>query len=109
MSRLGRGRVRVPERAAKGEIVEIRAMVEHPMESGFRVDNTGRTIPRHIVESFSCTYGGKEVFRARLHPAVSTNPYFVFYLVATVSAELVFTWADDQGGVTTERTMLTVP
>lgn len=108
MSRLGRGRVRVPERAAKGEIVEIRAMVEHPMESGFRVDNIGRTIPRHIVQSFSCAYGGKEVFRARLHPAVSTNPYFLFHIVATASAELAFTWTDDQGGVATERVLLTV-
>ncbi len=108
MSRLGRGRVRVPERAAKGEIVEIRAMVEHPMESGFRVDNMGRTIPRHIVESFTCTYGGSEVFRVRLHPAVSTNPYFVFYVVATMTAELVFTWTDDQGGTATEKAVLAV-
>ena len=108
MSRLGRGRVRVPEHAARGEIIEIRAMVEHPMESGFRVDNMGRTIPRHIVESFSCIYDGKEIFRARLHPAVLTNPYFAFHLVATVSAELVFTWTDDEGGIATEHAMLNV-
>jgi sulfur-oxidizing protein SoxZ len=108
MSRVGKGRVRVPERAARGEIVEIRAMVEHPMDSGFRVDNMGRTIPRHIVESFTCSYGGREVFRARLHPAVSTNPYFLFYVVASESAELVFTWTDDQGGVTTETALLRV-
>jgi sulfur-oxidizing protein SoxZ len=108
MSRMGRGRVRVPERASRGEVVEVRAMVEHPMESGFRVDNMGRTIPRHIVQSFTCTYAGKEVFRVRLHPAVSTNPYFVFHLVATDTAELVFTWTDDQGGVATERALLEV-
>jgi sulfur-oxidizing protein SoxZ len=100
--------VRVPERATRGEIVEIRAMVEHPMDSGFRVDNMGRTVPRHIVELLTCTYGGKEVFRARLHPAVSTNPYFLFHLVATGSAEIVFTWVDDQGGVATETALLTV-
>jgi sulfur-oxidizing protein SoxZ len=108
MSRLGKPRVRVPERAAKGAIVEIRAMVEHPMESGFRLDNVGRAIPRHIVESFTCSYLGQEVFHVRLHPAVSTNPYFVFHLVAVDSGELVFTWTDDEGGVATERTLLTV-
>ena len=105
---MGKARIRVPERAAKGEIVEIRTMVDHPMDSGFRVDNIGRTIARHIVESFICTYGGKEVFCARLHPAVSTNPYFVFYLLATVSAELVFTWIDDRGGIVRESAFLSV-
>lgn len=108
MSKLGKARIRVPQRAAKGRVVEIRSMVDHPMDSGFRVDNMGRTVPRHIVESFTCTYGGKEVFRARLHPAVSTNPYFMFYVVATASAELVFTWIDDQGGMVTETAFLTV-
>lgn len=108
MSRIGAGRVRLPERAAKGEIIEIRAMVEHPMDSGFRVDNVGRTIPRHIVESFNCTYNGREIFRVRLHPAVSTNPYFLFHAVATESGELVFTWSDDQGGSASQTARIEV-
>ena len=108
MSQPGPARVRVPERAMRGEPVEIRAMVTHPMESGFRLDNMGRPIPRHIVDSFTCAYDGKEVFRARLHPAVSTNPYFVFYVVATQSADLLFTWVDDRGGVATHSVRLEV-
>ena len=96
MSMLGEARVRVPERARRGEQVEIRTMITHPQESGFRVNNVGRNIPRHIVETFTCQYDGKEVFRAKLHPGVSTNPYLVFYVVATHSADLVFTWTDDQ-------------
>lgn len=101
MSRIGTARVRVPENAKRGEVIEIRAMVEHPMESGFRYNNIGRLVPRHIVETFTCAYNGREIFRARLHPAVSTNPYFLFHAVATESGELVFTWTDDQGGVAT--------
>jgi sulfur-oxidizing protein SoxZ len=108
MSRMGNARVRMPERARRGEIVEIRAIVEHPMESGFRPDNVGKPIPRHIVESFTCAYGGVEVFRARLYPAVSTNPYFLFHVVATRSADLVFTWSDDLGGVATHTAHLEV-
>ncbi len=108
MSKMGKARIRVPERAARGEIVEIRTMVEHPMDSGFRVNNVGRTIPRHIVESFTCTYGGREVFRAQLHPAISTNPYFVFHLVATESGQVKFTWTDDHGGVATESAFIAV-
>ena len=83
-------------------------MVEHPMESGFRLDNVGKPIPRQIVDSFTCRYDGREVFRVRLHPAVSTNPYFVFYTVATQSGELLFAWTDDQGNVVTHTARLEV-
>jgi len=107
-SRIGPARIRVPEQANKGDIVEIRTMVEHPNESGFRLDNMGRPIPRHIVTSFNCTYNGREVFSAILHPAVSTNPYMTFHLRAVESGDLVFTWKDDQGGVTTATQKLTV-
>lgn len=108
MSRMGTPRVRMPETAKRGEVVEIRTMVQHPMESGFRLDNQGREIPRHIVESFTCTYNGKEIFRAKLHPAVSTNPFFTFYVAAVDSGDLVFTWNDDQGGVATAMQKISV-
>jgi sulfur-oxidizing protein SoxZ len=98
---MGTGRVRMRASAERGEIIEIRTLVQHPMESGFRLDNTGKPIPRHIVETFDCTYNGREIFRAKLHPAVSTNPFFTFYAVAADSGDLVFTWRDDQGGVAT--------
>lgn len=108
MSRFGKVYVRLSENPKRGEPVEIRAMVMHPMESGFRLDNVGRTIPRYIVDTFTCAYGGKEVFRARLHPAMSSNPYFVFYLVAAQSADLLFTWSDDHGDVATYSVALQV-
>ena len=78
------------------------------MVSGFRHDNMGRPVPRHIVETLTCRYNGREIFRAKLHPAVSTNPYFLFYAVATETGELVFTWTDDQGGVATQTAKIEV-
>jgi sulfur-oxidizing protein SoxZ len=107
-SRLGQARMRVPKTAARGEIIEIRVMIEHPMESGFRDDNVGKPIPRHIATAFDCRYNGREVFRAMLSPAVSTNPYFVFYLVAQDTGELVFSWTDDRGGAVTETRKISV-
>ncbi len=108
MSRMGAGRVRMPASAKRGEVIEIRTLVQHPMESGFRLDNTGKPIARHIIESFDCTYNGREIFSARLHPAVSTNPFFTFYAVARESGELVFTWKDDEGEVATLTQKITV-
>jgi sulfur-oxidizing protein SoxZ len=107
-SRLGKARLRVPKTGKQGEMIEIRVMVEQPMESGFRHDNMGKLIPRHIATQFDCRYNGREVFRATLHPAVSTNPYFLFYLVAQETGELVFSWADDRGGTVAESVQLAV-
>ena len=101
-------KVRVPPTAQRGQIIEVFALAIHPMESGFRLDNVGKTIPRHIIESFTCTYGGKEVFRAKLHPAITANPYFAFHSIASESGELVFAWRDDKGNTGEERAFLTV-
>jgi sulfur-oxidizing protein SoxZ len=98
---MGAARVRMSETAKRGEIIEIRTMVQHPMESGFRLDNTGQPIARHIIETFTCTYNGREIFRARIHPSISTNPFVTFFARVIESGEFLFTWKDDQGGVAT--------
>jgi sulfur-oxidizing protein SoxZ len=101
-------KVRVPTSAKRGEVIEVFALLIHPMESGFRLDNVGKNIPRHIIETFVCTYNGREVFRAKLHPAVTSNPYFAFHLVASESGELLFAWKDDKGNAGEARATLTV-
>ena len=100
--------IRVPAQAKRGDIVEIKAMVEHPNHSGFRVDDVGKAIPRHIVETFTCVYAGKEVFRATLHPAIATNPYLSFFVVARETGDLELTWTDDRGVIVKEHATLSV-
>lgn len=101
-------RIRMPARARRGEIIEIRTLIQHPMETGFRHDNVGKIIPRHIIDTFTCTFEGREIFRARFHPAVAANPYLSFFTVAEASGELVFTWNDDHGAVIVQRQRLEV-
>ncbi len=105
---MANARIRMPAKARLGEIIEVKALVFHTMESGFRLDNVGKPIPRHIVESFVCTYAGEEVCRARFFPAVATNPYVAFPVVVKGEGEFVFTWTDDRGGVVVERVTLAV-
>ena len=100
--------IRVAAEVKRGEIVEVKAMIEHPQHSGFRLDHVGKPIPRHIVTTFTCTYAGREVFRAILHPAIATNPYLTFFVIARESANLELTWTDDRGQVTAEQAKMTV-
>jgi sulfur-oxidizing protein SoxZ len=101
-------RVRVPKLAKRGELVEIRALLEHLNESGWRRDDEGKEIPRRIVTRFVCTYGGAEVIRADLHRSISRNPYFSFWLRAEASGEITFRWEDEGGAVFEERARIEV-
>ena len=105
---LAKARVSMPADATAGEVLSIKALIRHPMETGYRVDAVGRPIPRHIVERFSVRYGGEEVFRMDFTQGVAANPFIAFTTVATESGELEFVWEDDRGEVTTVRKRLTV-
>jgi sulfur-oxidizing protein SoxZ len=84
--------VNVPARARRGEIIEIKTLVSHPMETGFRRTQLGAVIPRDIVQRLVCTYNGAEIFRADLHSAIAANPFIVFTTIATESGTLAFHW-----------------
>ncbi len=102
-------RVKVPKTAAKGEIIKIKTLISHIMESGQRKDKeTGEKIPRMIINKFTCTYNGVEVFGADWHQAISSKPYMAFNTVATESGTLEFTWVDDEGSVYTKSAKITV-
>lgn len=102
-------RVKVPKKAEKGELIEIKTLISHKMESGQRKDSkTGELIPRQIINKFVCTFNGETVFSADWHGAVSANPYMSFFMVAQESGELAFTWEDDDGSTYSKTAKLTV-
>ena len=100
--------VNVPATAKRGEVIEIKAMVRHAMETGFRRTQLGELIPRNIISRFVCTYNGAEVFRADLHPAIAANPLLTFTTVATESGTIAFQWTGDNGYSVTESASITV-
>jgi sulfur-oxidizing protein SoxZ len=100
--------INVPARARRGEIIEVKTLISHPMETGYRRDQLGAPVPRQIIRLFVCAYNGAEVFRAELHPAIAANPFIVFSTVATESGTLTFTWTGDGGFSATESATITV-
>jgi sulfur-oxidizing protein SoxZ len=100
--------VNVPARARRGEIIEIKTLISHPMETGYRRTELGATIPRDIIRTFVCTYNGTDVFSADLHPAIAANPFIVFTTIATESGTLAFHWTGDNGFSVTESAAIIV-
>lgn len=100
--------INVPRLARRGEVIEIKALVAHVMETGYRRNQSGQLIPRDILRRFVCTYNGEEIFRADLHPGVATNPFFAFTTVATASGSIDFSWTGDHGFSHRESVGITV-
>lgn len=101
-------RLAVPETAMRGETVEIKALIRHEMESGFRRGARGEVIPREILTRFECRYNDRLVFASDFHPAISANPILTFYLKASESGRLDFQWTDQNGQTWQEQAAIEV-
>lgn len=91
-------RIRIPSQIKAGEVIEVKTLVTHDMESGQRRDG-GKLVPRRIINKMTCTYNGRTVFDAALEPAIAANPYIAFFVKATETGTLDFAWTDDDGTV----------
>ena len=101
-------RLKLPKEAKKGEVIEIKTLMPHVMESGQRKDKAGKPIPRKIINKFVCEFNGKPVFTANLEPAIAANPYLQFSAKVEESGTFKFTWTDDDGSVITAEQKITV-
>jgi sulfur-oxidizing protein SoxZ len=100
--------INVPAKAKRGEIIEIKALTSHIMETGFRHTESGEVVPRNIITSFACLYNGVEVFRADLFPAIAANPFISFSTIAMESGTFEFRWIGDRGFSETASAQITV-
>jgi sulfur-oxidizing protein SoxZ len=105
---MARTLINVPAKAKRGEIITIKTLISHAMETGYRHSNVGVRIPRDIITEFVCTYNGEEIFRATLHPAIAANPFITFHTVATESGTIAFKWTGDNGFSATQSAKITV-
>ena len=103
-----RALVNVPKTAKHGQVIEIKTLISHIMETGFRHDSLGVVIPSDIITDFTCTYNGEEIFRATLYPAIAANPFITFHTVVTESGTLNFKWTGDNGFVAEASANITV-
>ena len=101
-------RIRMPATAKAGEVIEVKTLISHEMETGQRKDSAGQTIPRKIIKQFTATFNGKEIMRVDWHPAISAKPYQSFFVRVPSTGTFVFSWHDDDGSVYSAEQKVTV-
>lgn len=90
-------RIQWPDKVSAGEVVKVQLLIQHPMDTGYLQDFTGKVVPRNVIRWLTCTLNNQEVFRVEPSSGIAANPYFEFYVRATNTAEFKLEWADDKG------------
>jgi sulfur-oxidizing protein SoxZ len=103
-----RPRIKLPDSAKVGEVIEVKTLISHVMESGMRKDSEGKTIPRLLLHTFEAKFGGKDVFKASLHTGTAANPFLSFFMKVPGPGEFELTWIEDGGARITDRQVLKI-
>lgn len=98
----------MPSKAKAGEVIEVKTLISHEMETGQRKDAQGKPIPRKIIKTFTAKFNGKEIFHSDWHPAISANPYLAFSVRVPETGTFEFTWLDDDGTIFKHEQKVTV-
>lgn len=84
--------------AVTGDVVEVKALMTHPMETGQRKDKkTGELIPAHYIKDVTVTANGTTVMTAKWSGGVSKNPYLAFSYAGKAGDKLKLSWTDNKG------------
>lgn len=100
--------INVPAKARRGDVIEIKTLMSHIMETGYRHTASGVAVPRDIITSFICRFNGSEIFRADLFPAIAANPFISFFTTASESGKFEFEWIGDGGFAETASAPISV-
>ena len=105
---MAEARIQVPPQVRRGDTFEVKILIRHAMETGYRLTDDGKPIARNVIRLFTCRYNDVEVFRAEPSSGIAANPLFTFFVTARESGELQFEWQDDSGERNSERASITV-
>ncbi len=103
-------RLQWPERIVAGDVVKVRLLVQHPMDTGYLQNLLGQVVPRNIIRVLTCTLGSQEVLRIEPSSGIAANPLFEFFVRATETADMRVAWVDDKGiSGSYQQTMTVLP
>ncbi len=93
-----------------GQIVEIRVLIAHAMETGHRLGDDGNErIPKNIIDSIVIKFNQEPIMMATLGTGIAANPLIsVFMEVPDKGGMVSVEWLDDQGAQGRAEKMLVV-
>ena len=104
---LGTPRIRIPRSARRGEVIEVRTLMEHPMETGLRHEGAA-AVPRDMLARLMVRMNGETLLAVDFHNGTAANPYHVFFVRLDRTSSFDFTWTDEAGRTARAEARVTV-
>lgn len=101
-------RVKIPDECQVGDIIELRTLIKHPMETGNRKNSSGQIIPKNIIKYLKIMYDKQIIFSAEFGSGISENPYISFYMKVDDSPNVLIVWEDDRGTQWSKEILLNI-
>jgi sulfur-oxidizing protein SoxZ len=87
-----------------GDIVEVKVLIRHDMETGLRKDPSGKPIPAHFIKVLTAKCNEKTVLETVMGIAVSKDPFLSFkFKGGAVGDKVTVTWVDNSGDTRTDE------
>lgn len=91
-----------------GDMVDVKILMRHDMETGQRKDAAGKVIPGHFIQKLVIKSNDKIVLDALFGPSVSKDPYLAFKFKGGAKGDKIsVTWTDNRGDTRTDQTIAT--
>jgi sulfur-oxidizing protein SoxZ len=81
----------------KGDLVNVKMLLKHPMETGRRKDKAGNTIAAKHITEVTAIYNNQQVFHAEFGTSISKNPFISFLFKGEVGKNIAIDWKDNTG------------
>jgi sulfur-oxidizing protein SoxZ len=93
--------------AANDELVEVKVLMRHDMETGQRKDAAGAVIPAHFIQQLVAKCNDTVVLDALFGTSVSKDPFLSFKFKGGKKGDKVsISWTDNQGDSRTDETVV---
>ena len=90
--------------ASKDGVSEVKVLMNHEMETGFRKDSSGNVVPAWFISEVVAKLNGAVVMQAQWGPSVSKNPYLAFKIKGGKAGDkIAVTWTDNKGDTRTDE------
>ncbi|RJF91773.1 thiosulfate oxidation carrier complex protein SoxZ [Noviherbaspirillum saxi] len=92
---------------ATGDVVEVKALIRHDMETGQRKDSSGKAIPPHFIQTLTAKCNDKLVLDAQMGTSISKDPFLSFKFKGGAKGDKVtITWTDNKGDTRTDEAVI---
>jgi sulfur-oxidizing protein SoxZ len=96
--------IKIRIKQLENDITQVRALIAHPMQTGYKKDEQGNKIPAHFIKELTVEHNDIVISTTIMGSGISRNPYFAFKFKGGKSGDTItISWVDNLGYTASEQ------